>query len=492
MTRRNLIQFATVLIFLIVCLAAPSRLAAQPPATGILLLAHGGARNWNQSVADAAAAVNRDQPVEVAFGMATRRNIQAAIDRLIARGVTGIVAVPLFVSPHSSVVRSTEFLLGLRPDAPADLAIFATMDHGSGEAHAGHATAAAEDGTTPVVSAVPIRMAGALGRHPLVAAILADRARSISEGAAREVVLLVAHGPVPADDNTRWLADLAALGASLKTSTRFAAVEWQTVRDDAPPPIRDRAAAELRDRVTRITAAGQRALLVPVVISFGGIEQGIRKRLDGLTYAMPAQGLLPDPRIAQWIREAAAAPIDAEPAAPTAASLFDSVTVSATLNPSAIRETPGTVAVIDHTTIANRLVENVADLVKFEPGVYVETTANRVGLNGFNIRGIGGNRVMTQVDGVATSEQFDFGPFNVHQFALDLDTLKSAEIVRSAGSALYGSDALGGVVSFFTRDPADYLGSRAFHVAGKLGSDGRSDEATGNGVVAGGRGRVVA
>jgi outer membrane receptor protein involved in Fe transport len=53
---------------------------------------------------------------------------------------------------------------------------------------------------------------------------------------------------------------------------------------------------------------------------------------------------------------------------------------------------------------------------------------------------------MTQVDGVETSEQFDFGPFNVHQFTLDLDTLKTAEIVRSSGSSLYGSGALGGVV----------------------------------------------
>ena len=83
---------------------------------------------------------------------------------------------------------------------------------------------------------------------------------------------------------------------------------------------------------------------------------------------------------------------------------------------------------------------------------------------------------MTQIDGVETSEQFDFGPFNVHQFALDLDTLKSAEIVRSAGSSLYGSDALGGVVSFFTKDPSDYLGADRFHFGAKAMFDGRSDQ----------------
>lgn len=168
----------------------------------------------------------------------------------------------------------------------------------------------------------------------------------------------------------------------------------------------------------------------------------------------------------------------------------DSVSVTATLSPRAVDETPGTVSVIGSAEIAQRLAENLVDLVRYEPGVYIESDVTRVGLNGFNIRGIGGNRVLTQVDGVETSEQFDFGLFHVHQYALDLDTLDSAEIVRSSSSSLYGSDALGGVVSLFTKDPVDYLSGQPFHVAGKALFDGRSRETGGNGVLAGGNGRV--
>ena len=171
---------------------------------------------------------------------------------------------------------------------------------------------------------------------------------------------------------------------------------------------------------------------------------------------------------------------------------FDTVTVSATLNASPVMETPGAVSVVDSATIERRLVENIADLVKFEPGIYVETVPTGVGLNGFNIRGIGGNRVMTQIDGVQTSEQFDFGPFNMHQQSLDLDIVKSAEIVRSAGSSLYGSDALGGVVSFFTKDPSDYLRGRSFHAAAKTVYDGRTRDARGSFVVSGGAPRAQA
>ena len=171
-------------------------------------------------------------------------------------------------------------------------------------------------------------------------------------------------------------------------------------------------------------------------------------------------------------------------------TFLDSVTVTATQRPAPVRETPGMVTVIDDAAIQGRLFENLADLVKYEPGVYVANNLTRLGLNGFNIRGIGRNRVMTQVDGVQTSEQFDFGPFNVHQSGIDVDALKSVEIVRSANSALYGSDALGGVVSLFTKDPADYLRGRRLHAGAKITWDGRARDTSGNFVLAGGNERI--
>ena len=185
--------------------------------------------------------------------------------------------------------------------------------------------------------------------------------------------------------------------------------------------------------------------------------------------------------------ESGAQPSDGQPL-----TFLDSVTVSATLRPAPVMQTPGTVTVIDDDAIRGRMFETFADLVKYEPGVYVENNVTRLGLNGFNIRGIGGNRVMTQVDGVQTSEQFDFGPFNIHQVAFDVDALKSVEIVRSANSALYGSDALGGVVSLFTKDPDDYLQGDRFYVGAKTTWDGRANDASANLTLAGGTDRLQA
>jgi sirohydrochlorin cobaltochelatase len=204
--------------------------------TGILLLAHGGTAEWNTRVVELARTIDRTTPVEIAFGMATRGNIQAAVDRLAARRVTEIVAVPLFISSWSSVVTSTEYLLGLRAQTPPELALFAKMDHRdpvaspAGPSHAGHDAMTAGLDATPVVSDVPIRgTTPALNAHPFVAEILTTRARSISRNPAEEAVVIVAHGPSSDEENSRWLQDMGALAGGVARAEAFASVDYLTV-----------------------------------------------------------------------------------------------------------------------------------------------------------------------------------------------------------------------------------------------------------------------
>jgi sirohydrochlorin ferrochelatase len=281
----------------------PAR-AQAPDKTGILLLAHGGSPAWNAHVTALASKVDGTMPVEVAFGMATRAAMQSAVDKLVARGVTRISAVPLFVSSHSSVITSTEYLLGARKEAPPELAIFARMKHGGGQMdHAAHDMSA--DPASPVKSPVPIRMSAALDAHAVVSDILITRVKEISRDPAKESVVLVAHGPVPDEDNRRWLQDMLVHAGRMKQALAFASVDVITVRDDAPAAMREAATAELRGLVTRRTGDGSRVLIVPVLLSFGGIEEGVRKRLDGLDYTMGRQGLIPDDRLVGWILEMA-------------------------------------------------------------------------------------------------------------------------------------------------------------------------------------------
>ncbi len=285
--------------------------SSKPPRPGVLLLAHGGSLEWNEEVRHVADQVDLQIPTEVAFGMATRSAMQSAIDRLVARKVTEIVAVPLFISSHSSVIDSQAYLLGLRAQMPEDLKDFAAMDHGA-MGHDGtmdhsamHDAAASDDAMKPLVSPVPIRMALALDAHPIVADILIDRAASISREPAHEVVILVAHGPVPEDDNKLWLRDMGTIADRMRTRTHYASIDYLTLRDDADDPVRNAATEQLRRKVEDVTKSGNTALIVPLLLSYGGIEGGLRKRLDGLAYRMPSQALLPDERMVSWVVAAA-------------------------------------------------------------------------------------------------------------------------------------------------------------------------------------------
>jgi hypothetical protein len=283
---------------------------AQPASReGVLLLAHGGGAEWNQRIHALAAALDSRQPVEVALGMASRPAIQSAVDKLVARGVKSIVAVPLFISSHSSVMTSTAYLLGVREDMPADLRIFAKMNHSAHGApvqpgHDDHASQnAAGDNTRPVRAPVPIRLTEALNRHRLVGDTLIDRAQTISSAPENEAVVVVAHGPVPDEDNSRWLDDMAVLAKQIDDATSFAAINFLTVRDDAPKPIRDAATEEFRQVVAQQVNLGRRVLIVPLLVSFSGIEKGIRQRLEGLDYVMAEQALMPDQRLQLWVEQ---------------------------------------------------------------------------------------------------------------------------------------------------------------------------------------------
>lgn len=86
---------------------------------------------------------------------------------------------------------------------------------------------------------------------------------------------------------------------------RFASIDYLPLRDDAPAPVRDQATRALRSVVDRRIAEGRGVLIVPLLVSFGGIERGLRTRLEGLVYTMPAAALVPGDRLVAWVLEMA-------------------------------------------------------------------------------------------------------------------------------------------------------------------------------------------
>ena len=247
---------------------------------GVLVLAHGGSAQWNQTVQETVAQAQLAYPTEIAFGMGMHadevQGIQQAIDALERQGVSRLVVVPLLISSVSEVMRQFEYLLGAR-------------DHGPWEEHA-----------HPVALHVPIMITQPLDDDPVVAEILSERAQALSRVPAQESVVLVAHGPTTDEDNAQWLAVMTRLAAHVQADAGFRSVIPITMRDDAPKPVQEEATRQLRALVRREGEQG-RVLVVPLLLANGGIEAKIPKRLEGLAYEYQGQALLPHPKLAQWL-----------------------------------------------------------------------------------------------------------------------------------------------------------------------------------------------
>ena len=137
---------------------------------------------------------------------------------------------------------------------------------------------------------------------------------------------------------------------------------------------------------------------------------------------------------------------------------LDPIVVVASKAPRPMSEVAGQVSVIDASHIEVHLLEGLDDLLRYEPGLNTETSGTRFGVSGVNIRGIGGNRVAIEVDGVPVRDGFATGSYsNGGQALIETDLLKRLEVLHGPASSLYGSDALGGVMAFTTWDPDDLL-----------------------------------
>ncbi|MBI1682523.1 TonB-dependent hemoglobin/transferrin/lactoferrin family receptor [Caulobacter hibisci] len=197
---------------------------------------------------------------------------------------------------------------------------------------------------------------------------------------------------------------------------------------------------------------------------------------------------------------AAAHAADTPEAPDAAAAEVDKVTITATRSEKSVLAVPATVSVITEREMEDALVADIKDLVRFEPGVSVRSaparftaagaSTGRDGNAGFNIRGLEGNRVLVLVDGVRVPDGYAFGAQSAGRGDyVDLDVLKSVEIVRGPASALYGSDGLAGSVNFFTKDPSDILKGKSFAGRARVGYGSADESWSESALVAGATGR---
>ncbi len=257
--------------------------SAAESETAVLIMAHGGDSRWNKVVKKAVKAAELPYRYRIFMGMGDTasevRDLQDDIRTLEHHGAHTIIVVPLLISSYSEVARQWRYLLGM-----------------------GVQPGFINNPLFPIEKHASLRLMEPLNDSPIVVEILLDRAQEISERAAQESVMIVAHGPNDESDNAKWIQILQALTAKLKERGGFKSVEGFTLRDDAPVATRRQAIANLRKRIEEVEKGGGRALVIPLLVAPGGIEHKLEVELRGLSYALNTKTLLPDSRISDWIR----------------------------------------------------------------------------------------------------------------------------------------------------------------------------------------------
>src|SRR5579864_4244605 len=235
---------------------------------------------------------------------------------------------------------------------------------------------------------------------------------------------------------TLWAAGLPCLYAQVNR------VEG-TVRDATGAVIAD-ASVVLSSgsyRVSANTDAGGHFLFATVPISAGSVEV----TREGFT------------SVHQVWNSGATAAVSLE-IVMQPASASEEVTVSAARTEVRLSETPGSTILLTNTDVIATPALRVDDVLRQVPGFSLfrrsdSRTANASN-QGVSLRGLGGtasSRALVLEDGFPVVDAF--GGW-VYWDRVPREAIANVEVFRGGASNLYGSDALGGVIQFVTRQPS--------------------------------------
>jgi outer membrane receptor for ferrienterochelin and colicins len=161
------------------------------------------------------------------------------------------------------------------------------------------------------------------------------------------------------------------------------------------------------------------------------------------------------------------------------APIVEQVTVVSGSRQAELREQLATrVDVVTRERARDTGYESVGELLREVPGVMTRRGSETAVVAGEQVQGIDSRQVLVLLDG-----QPIVGARGVKRGALNLDRqsvgrLERVEVVKGASSALYGSDAIGGVINLVTREAARPFEGSATASGGSLGTlDGRGEAA---------------
>ena len=321
-------------LLLAAALAAAQDNAAPPlgrPKTyGVLILAYDVDVKWRQELGNLRGRL-KGHPVESVNGSDDAISVQRALDKLLAQRVDKVVAVPLETVSDSTRLNMTRYMFGVRANPELDVPGSPTGDLADkpmkpikppvksglilpNDPNRGLSLPMGGDVSTlkRLASAMPLVLAPAFDKSPLLVAILADRAKALSPMPARETLVLAGIGPRDDGALKAWKTDAQAIAEAVGAKAGFRKAVAVALRDGVRADQQDKDRADLRATFRGLIREG-RVCVVPLSPEAGRVEDMLKQTFGGFfAYRWNGQGIQGDRRLLDWIKasagEAAALP----------------------------------------------------------------------------------------------------------------------------------------------------------------------------------------
>ena len=285
------------IIFLLITFLTFNSLAAD----GTLILAHGSMRGcgydkpttWEKNILKSVNQIENKttKTIQVAFGMWNTKCFQKGIDKLKEKlqlkgeELTTLNVLPLFLSSHSAVIEMQKYIFLKKPNRPFPMPM-----------------------ATKIEFEGKINYLNAIDYHPIVSMVFLNRGHHLIHLAGEHGIrraqmdyVVVMHGPVSDHDNIKWMEMGKQYIQDLQYLFPLKNVTLISLRDDAPEQVREKATKQLQLAVKESIKNGRTALVLPLILSAGGIDAGIKERLEGLDYVWSGEGLLPDQHFSHYL-----------------------------------------------------------------------------------------------------------------------------------------------------------------------------------------------
>ena len=292
---------------------------------GILILAYDVDVKWRQELANLSRQL-KGHPVETVDSASDAISVQRAVDRLAASRVTKIVAVPLETVSESARLDMTRYMFGVRPDPVLDvpgsdsgdladrsgkpirpvrksmLSLPKDQDRGLSMTMGGDSSTLKQ-----IKSAVPLVLAQALDKSPLLVEMLGDRAKALSPSPKRETLVLAGIGPRSDKALKDWKVAAQAIADQVGAKAGYRKAVAVAVRDGVRSSQQDADRAELRNTLRGLIREG-RVAVVPLSPEADRVHELLNKAAGGfLAYRWNGQGIQGDRRVLDWIKASAEA-----------------------------------------------------------------------------------------------------------------------------------------------------------------------------------------